>query len=62
MPLAAKHINKILHTTSAENALLLTLNNRSDRGRELRLNSYIITAMGHKRSPNTVAIWILMPL
>ena len=48
MLLAAKYVNKILHTTSAENALLLTLNNGSNRGRGSRLNSHIITAMGHK--------------
>ena len=48
MLLAARYINKILRTTSAENALLLTLNNRSDRGWGSRLNSHIIAAMGHK--------------
>ena len=44
----ARRVNKILYTTSAENALSLTLNSRSDRGWGSRLNSYIITVMGHK--------------
>ena len=44
----AKCVNKILHTTSTENALLLTLNNKSDKGWGLQLNSRIIAAMGHK--------------
>ena len=44
----AKCINRILHTTGAENALLLTLNNRFNRGQGLQLNSHIIAAMGHK--------------
>jgi hypothetical protein len=59
MPPAARRINKILHTTSAENALLLILNSGSDRGWGLQLNSRIITAMGYKQSPSTAAIWIL---
>jgi hypothetical protein len=56
MPLAARYINKILHITGAKNALLLTLNNGSDRGQGLQLNSCIIIAMGHKQSPSIVVI------
>ena len=48
MPLVARRVDRILCTTSAENALLLTLNNRSDRGWGLQLNSYIIIAIGYK--------------
>ena len=43
-----KRVNRILRTTSTENALLLTLNNESDKGWGLQLNSRIIAAMGHK--------------
>ena len=44
----ARCINKILRTISAKNALSLILNNRSNRGQGLQLNSYIITAIGYK--------------
>jgi len=56
MPLAARQVNKILRTTGAENALLLTLNNGFNRGRGLQLNNRIIAAMGHKRFPSIAAI------
>ena len=56
MLLAARHVNKILHTTSTENALLLILNNEFNRGWGLQLNSRIIAAIGHKQSPSIAAI------
>ena len=62
MPPIARCVDRILYTTSAENALSLTLNNGSDRGWGLQLNSRIIAAIGHKQSPSTVVIWILMLL
>ena len=48
MPLAARRVDRILRTTGAKNALLLTLNNGSDRGRGSQLNSYIIAAIGYR--------------
>jgi hypothetical protein len=62
MLLAARQVNRILYTTSAENTLLLTLNNKSNRGRGLRLNNRIIAAIGYRQSPSIAAIWILTPL
>ena len=62
MPPPARRVNRILRTTGAENAVLLTLNNRSNRGRGLRLNNRIIAAMGYRRSPSIAAIQILTPL
>ena len=48
MPPITRRVNRILRTTSTENALLLTLNSGSNKGWGLQLNSYIIAAMGHK--------------
>jgi len=59
MPPPARRVNRILRTTSAENAILLTLNNRSNRGWGLWLNNRIITAIGYRQSPGIAAIWIL---
>jgi len=56
MPLAARRVNRILYTTGAEKALLLTLNNGSNRGQGLRLNNRIIAAIGYRRSPGIAAI------
>ena len=56
MPLTARCVNKILHTTSTKNTLLLTLNNGFNRGWGLQLNSHIIIAIGYKQSPNIAAI------
>jgi len=56
MPLVARRVDRILRTTGAKKALLLTLNNGSNRGQGLRLNNRIIAAMGHKRSPGIAAI------
>jgi hypothetical protein len=56
MPPAARRVNRILHITGAENALLLTLNNRSDKGQGSQLNNRIIAAIGYRQSPSITVI------
>ena len=52
----AKWVNKLLYITSAKNALLLILNNKSNRGQGLQLNSYTIIAIRYRQSFSIVVI------